>query len=115
MSVFSQGSDFDFNVRTFDANIVTGYRFRSRWSEHLAGCDIKHCALPLTSDLNTLDLSLAERPADMRARVIDGMKRICNVEERNLFAVDFDHHGLARRNILSLRNFDKLWHGSLVT
>src|SRR5438874_7680521 len=110
MSVFSQGSDFDFNVRTLDAHTVTGYRFRSRWSEHLAGRDIKHCAVPGAGDFNTFEFSFAQRTTDVRARVIDGVKRTCNVEERNLFTVDLDHSGRANRDLLNPGNFDKLWH-----
>src|SRR5207248_2031172 len=105
--------DLDFNVRTLDANTVTGYRFRSRWSEHLAGRDIKHCTVPGAGDFNTFEFSFAQRTTDVRARVIDGVKRTCNVEECNLFTVDLDHPGLARRNILSLRNSHELWHCSL--
>src|SRR5713226_6809575 len=79
--------DLDFDVRTFDANTVTAYRFRSRWSEHLAGRDIKHCTVPGASDLNAFDFSFAQRTTHVRARVIDRVKRTCNVEECNLLAV----------------------------
>src|SRR5215510_1177455 len=36
----------------------------------------------------------------MRTCVIDRMKRTANIENRNLLAVDLDHRGLARRNIV---------------
>src|SRR6266404_7040613 len=88
-------SDFDFNVQAIDANVISAYALTCGRTEHLAGCDIKHCAMPRASDLNTLDLAFAQRPAHVRAGVVDRMVGAVDVEDRNLVTVYLDQLCLA--------------------
>jgi len=68
-------SDFDFDVRAFDADIVAAYR-RACWrTEHRAAGHIKGGPVPGTSHFSPGKFALAERAADVGAIVVDGMKR----------------------------------------
>ena len=70
--------------------------------------------MPGTNHFDAIELTFTKRSADMRAIVIDGMKRTGNIEQRYLFTTHFDQLGLAGRNFISFGNFHKLWHTKLL-
>src|SRR5438552_10546221 len=110
ISISINFSDFDFDVRAIDSNIVSAYALTCGRTEHLAGCDIKNGTVPGTSDFNTFDFPLTKRPAHVCACVIDRVKRTAHVEKGDLFTVDLDHRGLACRNVIGPGNFYSLGH-----
>src|SRR6266436_6495165 len=108
---WQKSSDFDFNVRAIDSNAVTVYGLGGGRSQHLAAGNVKHGSVPGTSDLGAFDLSFAKRPADVCARVVDGVIGACHVEDRNFVSVYLDQLCLAVGNLVSRGNFYELWHG----
>src|SRR5882672_3022642 len=82
--------DFDFDVRAIDANVIPIRSTARRWAKHFAGGHVKNASVPGAGHLCASEFALTKRPAHMRARVVDGVKRTIDIEECNLFTVDLD-------------------------
>src|SRR5713226_5836920 len=102
--------DFDFNVRTVDANVIPRHSTARRWAEHFSSGHVKNASVPGAGHFHATQFTFAKRAAHVGTGVVDRVKRAADVEERDLLTVDFDHPGLSSRNVVGLGNFYKLWH-----
>ena len=102
--------DLDFNVRTVDANVIPRHIAGGRRPKHLTSSNVEHRAVPRARDFSPVDLTFRERPAHVRAGVVDRVERTTYVEKRDFLAVDFDHPGPANGYLFSSGNLYKLWH-----
>src|SRR5205814_3070810 len=93
-------SDFDFDVRAIDPNVIAIDGLGRRRSEHLASSYVEHRAMPGTGYFVALDFAFAKRPAYVRAVIIEGMENAADIEERDLFSIYFDHPGLPGGNVV---------------
>src|SRR5207253_2181746 len=109
---FSRLLDFDFDVWAIDANVIPIHSTARRWAKHFASGHVKNASVPGAGHLCASEFALAQRPAHVRARVIDRVKRTTDVEDCNLFTIDLDHRGLAGRNVVGAGNSYEVWHQS---
>jgi len=75
----------------------------------LAGDYIKTSAMARTLDFLALELTLAQRPAVMRADVIDGIDVATIVAQRDPQAVDRHGFHFALGNLVDAGDIDRLW------
>src|SRR5882724_9552354 len=108
------GSDFYFDVRPIDPNIVATYAAGGGRAEHLAGRNIKHRAVPWTGDFVACDFALAKRSAHVRTGIVDGVKGAAHIKDGDLFTINFHHARLTGWYVFSLSNFLELGHDSIL-
>ena len=64
-------SDFDFDVMFGDPNCKTLHALSGRWTQDGTGFDVEPGTMPWADDLVACDHALCQRPATVRARILD--------------------------------------------
>lgn len=104
--------DFDFNVRSFDHDLVT-WNALLRWRpQDGARFQIEIRAVPRTSDLGALNVAFRQRAAAVGAGIADGVISSLHIEEGDSLAFDCERSRLTRGHVLGFRYFDEFCHSA---
>lgn len=98
----------DQNVIPLDLYRISSHGKRTR--DNLSRCHVELIAMPRTSDYRSVDPSLSQWPAAMRADVVQGVEGAVDVEEGNRFPSHLDNLARAARYLI---DFCDLHHGNL--
>src|SRR5262245_65203470 len=86
----SSESDLNLDIRTIHTHLVSGYIAGRRRAQYLATGDIKDGPMPGAGNFAAVNFTFAQWAADMRAGVVDRVKRSVDIEERDLVAIYLD-------------------------
>ena len=106
--IYQPSVNFDMNFIAFDFNVEL-LDFGDRDIGRRARVTAKHPAVPgaLDGPLGFINPPFAERPAAMRAGVIDGVDFSVDVKEGDLIAADCNTHTFTRCEVREVRYFYK--------
>src|SRR5438093_12249085 len=109
LQFFRQDADVDLDLAVHDADRVSVHREHRGERLHLAGREVKTCAVARALDEAILELALAEHAAVVRADVVDRAPgAVVAVAEAEAPAVRLDDLHVARRDVGLVRDGDEL-------
>jgi hypothetical protein len=100
--------DLYFNIGSLNAKVVRSDWLGCRWTESSTIGNIKYSSVPGAGHFKAVDFTFAQRPTDMAAAIIDGVKGTANIEDRDLGPVQFDELGPAGGNLSNGGDFDEV-------